>query len=61
MTVRAIYMQKLLIPSNHIPKQEQARFVQIHFPQAWNAASKMTKSEVEQMIIKWRASLKTDK
>ena len=25
-------------------------FVQMHFPQAWDAASKMTKSEVEQMI-----------
>lgn len=59
-TVRAIHMQKLLIPSEHIPKQEQARFVQMHFPQAWDTASKMNKSEVEQMISEWRASLKTD-
>lgn len=58
LTVRAIHMQKLLISSEHIPKQEQARFVQIHFPQAWNSASKMTDTEVEQMISEWRASLK---
>ena len=61
MTVRAIHMQKLLIPSDHIPKQEQARFVQRHFPQAWKIASKMTKAEVEQMIREWRASFKIDK
>lgn len=61
MTVRAIHMQKLLIPSDYVPKQEQACFVQMHFPQAWETASKMTKSEVEQMISEWRASLKSDK
>ena len=61
MTVRAIHMQKLLIPSDYVPKQEQARFVQMHFPQAWEMASKMTKSEIEQMINEWRASLKFDK
>ncbi len=58
MTVRAIHMQKLLIPSNYIPEQEQAQFVLTHFPQAWEKASKMTKAEVEQMISEWRASLK---
>ncbi|MBO5274386.1 MAG: hypothetical protein J6I45_07215 [Clostridia bacterium] len=57
-TVRAIHMQKLLIPSDYVPKQEQACFVQMHFPQAWEMASKMTKAEVEQMISEWRASLK---
>ena len=61
MTIRAIHMQKLLIPSDHIPKQEQARFVQMHFPQAWKIASKMTESEIEQMLNEWRASLKIDK
>lgn len=60
-TVRAIHMQKLLIPSDYVPKQEQACFVQMHFPQAWETASKMTKTEVEQMISEWRASLKIDK
>ncbi len=58
LTVRAIHMQKLLIPSDHIPKQEQAHFVQTHFPQAWEKASKMTNAEVDQMISEWRASLK---
>ena len=61
LTVRAIHMQKLLIPSEHIPKQEQTIFVQKHFPQAWETASRMTKTEVEQMISEWRASLKIDK
>ena len=61
LTVRAIHMQKLLIPSEHIPKQEQACFVQMHFPKAWETASKMTKTEVERMISEWRASLKIDK
>ena len=61
LTVRAIHMQKLLIPSEHIPKQEQTIFVQKHFPQAWETASKMTKTEVERMISEWRASLKIDK
>lgn len=61
MTVRAIHMQKLLIPSDYVPKQEQTCFVQMHFPQAWETASKMTKAEVEQMISEWRASLKIDK
>ena len=61
MTVRAIHMQKLLIPSDYAPKQEQACFVQMHFPQAWETASKMTKAEVEQMISEWRASLTIDK
>ena len=61
MTVRAIHMQKLLIPSDHIPKQKQIRFVQMHFPQAWEIASKMTESEIEQMLNEWRASLKIDK
>lgn len=59
-TVRAIHMQRLLIPSEYIPKQEQARFAQTHFPQAWDTASKMNQSEVEQMINEWRASLKKD-
>ena len=61
MTVRAIHMQKLLIPSDYVSKQEQACFVQMHFPQAWEKASKMTKADVEQMISEWRASLKIDK
>lgn len=60
-TVRAIHMQKLLISSEHVPKQEQTYFVQTHFPQAWNIASKMTKAEVNQMIYEWRASLQIDK
>lgn len=60
-TVRAIHLQKLLIPSDYIPKQEQARFVQIHFRKEWNTASQMTNSEIEQMISEWKASLKTDK
>ena len=60
-TVRAIHMQKLLISSEHVPKQEQACFVQTHFPQSWNIASKMTKAEVNQMIYEWRASLQIDK
>lgn len=61
LTVRAIHMQRLLVPSEYIPKQEQARFVQTHFPQAWDTASQMNQSEVEQMINEWRASLKKDK
>lgn len=31
-TIQAIHMQKLLIPSDHIPKVEQADFVRSHFP-----------------------------
>ena len=57
-TVRAIHMQKLLIPSDYVPKQEQVRFVQTYFPQAWDVASKMTTTEVNQMICEWRTSLK---
>lgn len=34
---------------------------QFHFPKAWNTASQMTNSEIEQMISEWKASLKTDK
>ena len=51
-------MQKLLIPSDYVPKQEQVRFVQTYFPQAWDVASKMTTTEVNQMICEWRTSLK---
>lgn len=61
LTVRAIHLQKLLIPSDYVPKQEQAYFVQTHFPQPWSVASKMTEIEVDQMICEWRASLKSDK
>ena len=56
--VRAIHMQKLLIPSDYVPKQEQVRFVQTYFPQAWDVASKMTTTEVNQMICEWRTLLK---
>lgn len=59
--VRAIHMQKLLIPSDYTPKQEQAHFVQMHFLQAWEKASKMTRAEIEQMISEWRGSLNIDK
>lgn len=61
LTVRAIHMQKLLIPSDYIPKKEQAHFVQTYFPQVWEKASKMTKAEIDQMICEWRVSLKKDK
>ncbi|MBQ3099494.1 MAG: hypothetical protein IJC50_00745 [Clostridia bacterium] len=57
-TVRAIHMQKLLIASDYLPKQELVRFVQSRFPQAWELASKMTDKEIDQMINEWRASLK---
>jgi len=56
-TVRAIHMQKLLIASDHPPKQELVRFVQSRFPQAWEVASKMTNVEIDQMISEWRTSL----
>jgi len=57
-TVRAIHMQKLLSPSDYIPKQEQANFVKTHFPEEWDVALKMTRQEVEQMINEWRATVK---
>ena len=56
--VRAIHMQKLLFPSDYIPQQEQAEFVKTHFTKEWNAALKMTRQEVEQMINEWRESVK---
>lgn len=56
-TIQAIHMQKLLIPSDHIPKVEQADFVRSHFPSEWDIASKMTKQEIDAMINEWRASL----
>ena len=56
-TVQAIHMQKLLIPSDHIPKVEQADFVRSHFPAEWDIASNMTKQEINAMINEWRASL----
>ena len=56
--VRAIHMQKLLLPSDYIPQQEQAEFVKTHFIKEWNAALKMTRQEVEQMINEWRESVK---
>ena len=57
-TVRAIHMQKLLIPSDYVPKQEQVHFVKTYFSQAWDVASKMTNLEIDQMISEWRTSLK---
>lgn len=59
--VRAIHMQKLLLPSDYIPQQEQAEFVKTHFIKEWNAALKMTRQEVEQMINEWRESVKRGK
>ena len=55
--VRAIHMQKMLIPSDYVPQQEMVDFVQTHFPVAWDAASKMTDEEVNHIISEWRASL----
>ena len=46
-TVSAIHMQKLLLPSDDISKQELVGFVQTHFPQAWEKVLKMSKEEVE--------------
>lgn len=57
-TVRAIHMQKLLVPSDYAPKQELAAFVRVHFSIEWETASKMTKQEIDQMINEWRTSLK---
>lgn len=56
-TIQAIHMQKLLVPSDHIPKVKQADFVRSHFPAEWDIASKMTKQEIDAMINDWRASL----
>lgn len=58
--VRAIHMQKLLIPSSYEPQQLLVDFVKTKFPNAWDAASKMTDEEIENMISEWRASLKTE-
>ena len=56
-TIQAIHMQKLLIPSDHLPIIEQTAFVRSHFPVEWDIASKMTKQEIDAMINEWRASL----
>ena len=56
-TIQAIHMQKLLIPSDHIPKVEQADFVRSHFHAEWDIAFNMTKQEIDAMINEWRASL----
>lgn len=56
-TVRAIHMQKMLIPSDYVSQQEMVDFVQSHFPVAWDVASKMTDEEIDHMISEWRASL----
>ncbi len=56
-TVRAIHMQKLLLPSEDAPNKELVCFVRQHFPQAWETASKMTRAEIDQMLREWRASL----
>lgn len=56
-TIRAIHMQKLLSPSNYIPKTELIDFVKSHFQNEWNIASKMTEQEIDQMINEWKASL----
>lgn len=56
-TVQAIHMQKLLFPSDYLPKIEQTAFVRSHFPAEWDKASKMTKQEIDAMIKEWRASL----
>ncbi len=56
-TIQAIHMQKLLVPSDNIPKVEQADFVRSHFPAEWDIASKMTQQEIDAMINEWRASL----
>ena len=56
-TVQAIHMQKLLIPSDYLPKIEQTAFVRSHFPAEWDIASTMTKQEIDAMINEWRASL----
>lgn len=58
-TVRAIHMQKLLLPSDYVPKQELSEFVQTYFPKAWEAASKMTDEEINRMITDWKTSLQT--
>jgi len=60
-TVRAIHMQKLLFATEYQPKQELTLFVKKHFPQAWETASKMTKSEIDQMINEWRTLTRTTK
>lgn len=48
-------MQKLLFPSDHVPKAEKTDFIKAHFPEEWNTASKMTKQETDQMMNEWRA------
>lgn len=55
-TIRAIHMQKLLIPNEENRNGELVEFVKQKFPVAWEKASKMTKEEIEVMINKWRAS-----
>lgn len=59
-TVRAIHMQKLLLPSDYIPKKELVNFIKKRFSKAWEVASKMTSIEVDQMISEWRSSLQKD-
>ena len=56
--VRAIHMQKLLLPSDNLSQKDQSNFIKTHFPKAWDFASKMTAEEVNYMINEWRASLK---
>lgn len=56
-TIQAIHMQRLLIPSDHIPIVEQADFVRSHFPAEWDIVSNMTKQEIDAMLNEWRASL----
>lgn len=56
-TVRAIHLQKMLIPSDYVHQQNMVDFVQAHFSKAWEAASKMSDEEIKQMIREWRESL----
>jgi len=60
-TVRAIHMQKLLFPSDHISKTEQTDFVRSHFSMEWDIASKMSTQEIDQMMNEWRTSLHNKK
>ncbi len=55
-TIRAIHMQKVLLPEGENRNAEYTEFVKQKFPVAWEKASKMTKEEIEAMINKWRAS-----
>lgn len=56
-TVRAIHMQKLLLPSDYEYRQKMAEFAKFHWPKEWDVASKMSKEEIEAMMEEWRTAV----